>query len=135
VRFSRMLVVVALAFCGGMAAIAVVATRPLPTSLELTGYAGSLAEWSVTATLTSHASRREFVGIWTMEHSGMCSIAGPEQKTADIRLRMARWSSRVDMSVRIDDGECHYSGYLSDTHSSALACPGSPPLPVTLWSK
>ena len=52
-------------------------------SLEVTGYAGVLGEWELTATVTEKASQRtrEYVGPLTMKHVGWCTQEGPEEKT------------------------------------------------------
>jgi hypothetical protein len=123
----------ALSFAGGLAAVMALAQPKMPRSMQMTGYSGHLAEWSLTASLTIDDSRGDFSGPLTMEHTGLCSLDGPEKKAGEIRLRVARFRSRVDAKVRIDGVECDYSGSLSDVYTGPMVCPGSRPVPVALW--
>jgi hypothetical protein len=51
----------------------------------MTGYSGHLAEWSLTASLTIDDSSGDFSGPLTMEHTGLCSLDGPEKKAGEMR--------------------------------------------------
>jgi hypothetical protein len=58
------------------------ATTANAESVEMTGYAGVLGEWELTASLTATASdqAKEFVGPLKMRHVGYCTQSGPEEK-------------------------------------------------------
>ena len=62
-------------------------------SLQVTGYAGVLGEWELTANVVekeaSHRAR-EYAGPLTMKHVGWCTQEGPEEKTGEIRLQIYR---------------------------------------------
>jgi hypothetical protein len=126
---------VALSFAGGLLIVMVLVTPTMPRSLQMTGYSGHLAEWSLTATLTRDESAGDFSGPLTIEHTGLCSLDGPEKKAGEIRLRRARFTSTVEAKVRIDGVACDYNGVLSDVYTGLMVCPGSRPVPVALWFK
>lgn len=123
----------ALTFACGLLIVMALVVATKPRSLQMTGYSGHLAEWSLTATLTRDESGGDFSGPLAMEHTGLCSLDGPERKAGEMRLRLARFRSRVDAKVRIDGVECDYSGSLSDVYTGLMVCPGSRPVPVALW--
>jgi hypothetical protein len=131
---KQLLIAVPLAIALGIAVGALSGTS-VPPSLEITGYSGHLGEWELTATLAKTAAAREFSGPIRMTHTGWCSADGPEQKTGEMRITLARLSSRVDATLRIDGVECSYSGGLSDTHTGMMACPDRRPVPLMLWTK
>jgi len=121
----------ALAFVSGLLIVMALTIAPTPRSLQVTGYSGQLAEWSLTAALVRDASGSELSGPLTMEHTGLCSVDGPERKAGEMRLRLTR--ARLDARVLIDGVECAYNGTMSDVYNGMMACPGSRPVPLTLW--
>lgn len=127
--------VVALSFAGGLAIVLLLAAPMMPRSLQLTGYSGYLAEWSLAATLASNETGGGFNGALTMEHTGLCSLDGPEKKTGEMRLRLARFGSTMSAKVLIDGVECTYDGTLSEVYTGMLRCPGTRPVPLTVWTK
>jgi len=128
---------IALSFAGGlltvMALVVVLVVPAMPRSLQMTGYSGHLAEWSLAATLAQDETGGGFSGTLTMEHTGLCSLDGPERKSGEMRLRLTRFSSTIDARVVIDGVECTYSGILSDVYTGMIVCPGGRPVPLTLW--
>lgn len=112
-----------------------VANSSVPRSLEVIGYSGHLAEWTVAAALTKNGSGRDLSGPLTMQHTGLCSTSGPERKTGEMHLRLAWFSSKVEARLLIDGAECSYSGALSDDFTGLLLCPGSRTVPLTVWKK
>jgi hypothetical protein len=127
---------VALSFAGGLAIVLALAAAPtMPRSLQLTGYSGNLAEWSLAATLVSDETSGGFNGALTMEHTGLCSLGGPERRTGEMRLRVARFGSTMSARMLIDGIECTYDGTLSDVYTGMLLCPGTRPVPLTVWIK
>src|SRR5262245_61655751 len=123
----------ALSVAGGFLIVVALVAPAMPRSLQMTGYSGHVAEWSLTATLTRQESSGDFSGPLMMEHTGLCRLDGPERKAGEMRLRLARFRSRVDAKVRIDGVECHYRGSLSDVYTGLMVCPGTRPVPVALW--
>jgi hypothetical protein len=124
---------VVLSVAGGFLIVMALVVPTMPRSLQMTGYSGHLAEWSLTATLTKDESGGDFRGPLSMEHTGLCSLDGPERKAGEMRLRLARFRSRVQAKVRVDGVECDYSGSLSDVYTGLMVCPGRRPVPVALW--
>jgi hypothetical protein len=111
---------------------------PQGESLQVTGYAGVLGEWELTATVaTGKASQRtrEYAGPLTMKHVGWCTQEGPEERTGEIRLQISTLSSRLKATVSVDGVECAYRAGLSDSYTGKLACPGRPAVPLELWVK
>ncbi len=109
----------------------------VPRSLQITGYAGHLGEWELTATLSKGAltRMRELSGPLSMKHIGLCSQDGPEEKAGEMRLRLSLLSSEIEASLRIEGIECTYSGVMSDLHTGAMVCPDRPAVPLTLWGR
>jgi hypothetical protein len=106
--------------------------------LQLTGYAGVLGEWELTATVVpGNASQRsrEYTGALTMRHVGWCTQDGPEEKTGEIRLEITPQSSRLKATVSIDGVECTYRAKLSDSYTGKMECPGRAAVPLELWLK
>jgi hypothetical protein len=107
-------------------------------SLQVSGYAGVLGEWELTATVvTAKASQRtrEYAGPLTMKHVGWCTQDGPEEKTGEIRLQISTLSSRLKATVSVAGEDCTYRASLSDTYSGLLQCPGRAAVPLELWVK
>ena len=115
-----------------------VATTVKAESLELTGYAGVLGEWELTANLTATGSdgAKEFSGPLKMRHVGYCTQDGPEEKTGEIRVRLSgSSSSRLTATLMVNGVECSYSGRQSDAYNGSLKCPDRRAVPLTLWLK
>ena len=107
-------------------------------SLEVTGYAGMLGEWELTATVVpAKASQRtrEYAGALTMKHVGWCTQDGPEEKAGEIRLEITPQSSRLKATVSVDGVECTYRAKLSDSYTGMMECPGRPAVPLEMWVK
>jgi hypothetical protein len=116
--------------------IVLLAPAAVPQAMQVTGYAGHLGEWELTATLAKTAAAgRELSGPLTMTHIGLCTQDGPQQRTGEMRVRLARLTSRIDASVLIDGIECAYSASLSDAHTGTMVCPDRRPVPLTLWAR
>jgi len=102
-------------------------------SLEVIGYAGALGEWELAASITKDESgpAGEFAGPVTMTHVGVCTQEGPEQKTGNLRLRIA--SAQLTAALTIADTQCTYSAALTDAYTGQLTCPGRAATPLKLW--
>jgi len=115
--------------------LAAFATLTMPQSLQITGYAGHLGEWELTATLSKNlpARMQELSGPLTMKHIGLCSQGGSEEKTGEMRLRRSLLSSRVTAILSIEGVECTYSE--SDPPIGMMVCPDRRPVPLMLWTR
>jgi hypothetical protein len=121
-----------------LVALAALAAPARGESLQVTGYAGVLGEWELTATVvTERASQRtrEYAGAVTMKHVGWCTQDGPEEKTGEIRLQISTLSSRLKATVSVAGVDCTYRASLSDTYTGKLECPGRAAVPLELWVK
>jgi hypothetical protein len=112
------------------------ATTANAESVEMTGYAGVLGEWELTASLTATASdqAKEFVGPLKMRHVGYCTQSGPEEKGGEIRVRLSGpAAARLTATLVVNGVECSFSGRQSDAYTGSLKCPDRRAVPLTLW--
>jgi hypothetical protein len=104
-------------------------------TLEVTGYAGVLGEWEVTARVSAGAGgATEYAGPVKMRHVGYCTQDGPEERIGQIRLSLSG-SSRLTATLLVNGVECTYSGRQSDNYVGSLKCPDRRAVPFTLWLK
>jgi len=121
-----------------LVALGAVAAPARGESLQVTGYAGVLGEWELTATVVmekASARTKKYVGPLTMKHVGWCTQDGPEEKTGEIRLEIATLSPRLKATVSVGGVECTYRAKLSDSYTGMMECPGRAAVPVELWAK
>jgi hypothetical protein len=106
-------------------------------SLQVTGYAGELGEWELTASVTGKilSGTKDFSGPLTMRHVGICSQDGPEEKTGEIRLQISESTSRLNATLSVADVECTYIARLSDSYTGVMNCSDRRAVPLTLWLK
>jgi hypothetical protein len=118
-------------------ALAALASSARAESLEVLGYAGVLGEWELTATVTDDVSPRtkEFSGLLTMRHVGICSQDGPEEKTGEIRLWLAAGSSPTNATIVVAGETCSYEGVFSASRPGTMTCAEKGSVPLTLWLK
>ena len=106
--------------------------------LQVTGYAGVLGEWELTATVipgTTSWLALEYAGPVTMKHVGWCTQDGPEEKTGAIRLQISTLLPRLKATVSVGGVECTYRAKLSDSYTGMLECPGRAAVPLEMWVK
>jgi hypothetical protein len=119
-------------------ALSALAAPARSESLQVTGNAGVLGEWELTATVvTERASQRtkEYAGSLTMKHVCWCTQDGPEEKIGEIRLHISTLSSRLKATVLVAGVECTYRASLSDSYTGTLRCPDRAAVPLELWVK
>lgn len=118
-------------------ALAGVAAPANAQSLQVIGYSGYLGEWELTATVTENASSRtkEYSGLLTMKHVGLCTQDGPEEKTGAVRLHVSDSPAVLNATLSVAGIECTYSGRLSDSYTGMMSCPDRQPVPLKLWVK
>jgi hypothetical protein len=117
--------------------LSALATPAQAQSLQVTGYAGDLGEWELTASVTGKISfgTEEFSGPLTMRHVGICSQDGSEEKTGEIRLQISESTSRLNATLSVAGVDCTYIGRLSDSYTGLMNCPERRAVPLTLWLK
>jgi hypothetical protein len=104
-------------------------------TLQVTGYAGVLGEWELTAAVVAGKATGEYAGPVTMKHVGWCTQDGPEEKAGEIRLQISRLSTRLKATVSVGGIDCTYRAKLSDSYTGTMECPGRPAVPLELWVK
>jgi hypothetical protein len=106
-------------------------------SREITGQAGFLGEWELTATVTARAANgsKELVGPLSLKHVGVCTQDGPEEKTGELRLRISDSSARVKAILLIEGTECTYDGHLETSYDGVMSCPDRRGIPLRLRIK
>ena len=106
-------------------------------SLKVTGQAGYLGEWEVTAEIvqTLAPGKKEYSGPLTLKHVGLCTQDGPEVKTGEIRLHLSGSASRVTAMLSYDGAVCSYSGKKEDAYTGLMSCPNRRDVPLLLWLK
>ena len=106
-------------------------------SLKVTGQAGYLGEWEVTAEVvqTLGPGKKEYSGPLTLKHVGLCTQDGPEVKTGEIRLHLSGSASRVTAMLSYDGAACSYSGKKEDAYTGLMSCPNRRDVPLLLWLK
>jgi hypothetical protein len=111
---------------------------------EVTGQAGLLGEWELTATMTQQTGTQQtgteqtgdaarLSGPVILRHIGFCSADGPEEKTGELRLLVADPPAQVAATLRIDGTECSFLGHHNDAYDGVLHCPDRRDVPMTLW--
>lgn len=103
-------------------------------SREVTGQAGVLGEWELTANVTERifGGTRELVGPLNLKHVGICTVDGPEQKSGELRLRISGPSTRVTGTLLIEGTECSYSADPKNLQDGIMSCPDRRSVPLVL---
>ena len=98
----------------------------------VTGQAGLLAEWDLTATVTEQTGG-EWSGPLNMKHVGFCGVDGPEEKTGELLLRLPDVpGAEITATLTIDGVVCTFSGSLGDDRNGLMVCPDRRAMPVML---
>ena len=110
------------------------ATPAHAQKVEAFGYMGHLGEWELTATLSPTRSgwTKQLSGPLVLKHVGICTQAGPEEKSGEMHIRMS-WFSSIVAEVKIESVACKYSAQLSHAYHGLMLCPDRSPVPLTLW--
>jgi len=104
-------------------------------SIEVFGHAGVLGEWELNAEVarTLPGDSRTFSGPLTMRHVGICTQAGPEEKSGEIWLLVSL--SRLDATLTFTNEQCSFTGTLSESYTGVLRCRERGDVPLMLWLK
>jgi hypothetical protein len=125
-----------------LAAIAacVAVTSAQSQSLHLSGTAGYLSEWAldgeVTPRVPGHSG--ELLGSVIWKHVGLCSVSGPQEKRGDIRMRLSKSGSLVQLDAifSLDGRQCTFKSRSSSSFTGYLDCSSKGALvPVSLSVK
>ena len=109
-------------------------TSGTEAELQVSGQAGVLGEWELTATLIAAGAGQPFSGPLFMKHVGLCSVDGPEEKKGEIQLQLVG-PSRVKATLFVDGATCIYDGRKSDAYNGMMRCPDRRDVPLVLWLK
>jgi hypothetical protein len=106
-------------------------------SLQVTGQAGVLGEWELTAKVaeSNAAGKKEFSGPLTLRHVGLCTQDGPQEKTGELRFELSRASSHIRATLLVDGVACSYSARKSDAFNGVMKCPDRSDVPLLIWLK
>jgi len=104
-------------------------------SIEVFGYAGVLGEWELNAEVaqTLPGDSVTLRGLLTMRHVGICTQAGPEEKSGEIWLQVSL--ARLDATLTFANEQCNFTGTLSKSHTGVLRCRDRGDVPLMLWLK
>ena len=105
-------------------------------SIEISGHAGVLGEWELNAEVTQMhpGDSGTFLGPLTMRHVGICTQAGPEEKSGEIRLLVSL--SRLDATLTLTNEQCkNFRGSLSESYTGVLTCRDRGAVRLRLWLK
>lgn len=118
-------------------AILALATQARVEPREITGQAGVLGEWELSAAVTEQSvdGAKELRGPLTLKHVGICTQDGPEEKTGTLRLRLSDSSRRVDATLLIEGAECTFTGNRTNSFDGVMNCPDRRGVPLMLWIK
>jgi hypothetical protein len=100
----------------------------------ITGQAGILGEWDLTATVVEQAdsSGRQWIGPLSLKHVGFCGVDGPEEKVGELRLRISEPPADASATLLIDGEACTFSGRFRDGYDGVMSCPGRRGVPMLL---
>ena len=99
----------------------------------VTGQAGVLGEWELSATVTEKAEGGgQWAGPFRLKHVGFCSVDGPEEKTGELRLLVSELPGEVTATMLIDGEVCTFSGKLKEGYDGVMSCPDRRGVPMML---
>jgi hypothetical protein len=100
----------------------------------VTGQAGILGEWDLTATVTEQAdsSGHQWTGPLNLKHVGFCGVNGPEEKIGELRLRVSEPPADATATLLIDGEVCTFSGKFRDGYDGVMSCPARRGVPMWL---
>ncbi len=97
----------------------------------VTGQAGILAEWDLTATVTE-APGGNWSGPLNLKHIGFCSADGPEEKIGELRLTMSEPAREITATMTIEGDICTFHASFADGYDGVMHCPGRRDIPMML---
>jgi hypothetical protein len=102
-------------------------------SYSINGQVGYLGEWEIKANLakTITSGGVNYDGPVTLRHVGLCSVNGPEEKSAVVRLTVSRKTSAVEGTLAMKDDTCRIAASASKSHSGLLNCRDGQGVPIS----
>jgi hypothetical protein len=111
-------------------------------SLSVSGVAGYLSEWQLTAQLSAVSASTEFAGPMSIKHVGLCTHDGPDEVITRLTLRttetkpwFAKSRSEVKATFVMDGAACTLTGSFSGTYRGAMDCASVKGIPVEISVK
>lgn len=98
---------------------------------EVSGQAGVLGEWELTATVTQQSGSL-WSGPLSLKHVGFCSVDGAEEKTGTLQLHVSVPPGEVVATLLIEGVECSFKGQGTDDYTGVMTCPDRPDEPMLL---
>jgi hypothetical protein len=109
-------------------------------SLRVAGTAGYVSEWELSGetTQTVSGAAREYFGLLTIKHVGLCSHDGPQEELGEIRFRISGSGSlsKIQATLLYLGTRCTYTAKLSNSSSHGfMQCSDVSGIPLTLTVK
>jgi hypothetical protein len=101
-------------------------------SYSASGQVGYLQEWELKAKLAKSSSmgKVEYRGPLTLRHTGLCSVNGAEEKSGELRLTVARWTSGVEGTLAMEGDSCKITASSTPAFSGLLSCRNAQGVPI-----
>jgi hypothetical protein len=101
-------------------------------SYSVSGQVGYLQEWEMKASLakTVTGGAVNYDGPATLRHVGLCSINGPVEKSAVVRLTVSRRTSAIEGTLAMKDDSCRIVVSASKPYSGLLNCRDGQGVPI-----
>jgi hypothetical protein len=96
---------------------------------SVTGQAGVLAEWDLTAIVTEQAGG-QWTGPLRLTHVGFCGVDGPQEKTGELRL--SERAEGVAVTLTVDGIACTFQGRVKGSYEGVMRCPDRRDEPMML---
>jgi hypothetical protein len=105
--------------------------------LQIHGTTGYVGEYELSGSVAEHDlnGKKELSGPLTVRHIGLCLHDGPKETIGEIRLELAKTSSRVAATLDFEGSKCTYKGILSESYQGFMNCGREGSLPLRLWTK
>jgi hypothetical protein len=100
----------------------------------VTGQAGILGEWELTATVAEQqdGAGRQWTGPLSLRHVGFCSADGPEERAGELRLSVSDAPAEATATLVIEGTTCTFRGRLRKAYDGIMTCPDRRDVPMML---
>jgi hypothetical protein len=101
---------------------------------SVTGQAGVLGEWELTATVAEQADGigRRWAGPLSLKHIGFCNADGPEEKSGELRLQVSDPPGEATAMLTIEGTACTFHGRFKGAYDGIMTCPDRRDVPMML---
>lgn len=102
----------------------------LAQSYSASGQVGYLQEWEIKASLarTVTSTGHELHGPVTLQHVGLCSVNGVEQKSGVMRLKVSR--SGIEGTLAMEGDSCRIVAAAARSYSGLMSCHDGQSVPI-----